>query len=251
MSLISISIVSHNQANLLVRIIEDLVRLHSKVSFEVLLTKNVPEAFPFNTDCFEFPVEVIENSQPKGFGANHNAAFRRARGEWFCVMNPDISLPENPFPPLIKEMALKSSAVVAPAVLSPIGQVEDSIRRFPTLLGLVAKLLGRDNGLYPFSLGGEAFATEWAAGMFMLFRAEDFIAVGGFDEKFFMYYEDVDICVRLWNAGRPVLACPKAQVIHDARRTSRRRLRYLTWHIASMARYFWKHWGRLPRSFSS
>lgn len=84
------------------------------------------------------------------------------------------------------------------------------------------------------------------AGIFMLFSAKDFRAVDGFDEKYFLYYEDVDICARLWKAGRHVLACPKALVIHEARRTSRKNFHYMQWHMMSMARYFWKHWGRLP-----
>ena len=57
--------------------------------------------------------------------------------------------------------------------------------------------------------------------MFMLVRSADYMAVGGFDEGFFLYYEDVDICARLWRSGRKVVICPEAIVVHDARRASR------------------------------
>jgi N-acetylglucosaminyl-diphospho-decaprenol L-rhamnosyltransferase len=107
-------------------------------------------------------------------------------------------------------------------------------------------MLGGGGGRYSFEVGDETFDADWVAGMFMLFRADDYRALGGFDEGFFLYYEDVDICARLWKAGRPVLACPKAQVIHDARRASRQNLRYMRWHAGSMARYLGKHWLRLP-----
>jgi GT2 family glycosyltransferase len=87
--------------------------------------------------------------------------------------------------------------------------------------------------------------------MFMLFSTEDYKAIGGFDEKFFLYYEDVDICIRLWKSGRSVMVDPDVQVVHDARRTSHKSWRFMRWHVASMIRFFWKHWGRLPRRFVS
>lgn len=82
----------------------------------------------------------------------------------------------------------------------------------------------------------------------MLFQAEDYKRVKGFDEGFFLYYEDVDICARLWKAGCRVLACPKAQVVHDARRASHRNLRYMRWHVSSVVRYLSKHWLRFPNT---
>lgn len=246
--MISISIVSHGQGDLISEALSDLARFSDSLSFEVMLTRNIPEQLPFSVADYPYPVKVIENQAPKGFGANHNSAFQGTSSEWFCVMNPDIRMPESPFPVLLEEIERQQAAVIAPAVLSPAGQVEDSIRRFPTPLSLAAKMLGRRDGRYPFGVGDETFAADWVGGMFMLFRADDYRRVGGFDEGFFLYYEDVDICTRLWKAGRRVLACPRAQVIHDARRASHRNLRYMRWHAGSMARYFGKHWLRLPNT---
>jgi N-acetylglucosaminyl-diphospho-decaprenol L-rhamnosyltransferase len=245
---ISISIVSHGQGDLVGEALADLARFSDSLSFEVILTRNIPERLPFSAGDFPYPVKVVENDSPKGFGANHNAAFHMATGEWFCVMNPDIRMPASPFPVLLEEIERQQAAVIAPAVLSPTGRVEDSIRRFPTPFSLAGKMLGRGDGRYLFAVGDETFPADWVGGMFMLFRAEDYRHAGGFDEGFFLYYEDVDICTRLWKAGRRVLACPRAQVIHDARRASRRNLRYMRWHAGSMARYLGKHWLRLPNT---
>jgi GT2 family glycosyltransferase len=245
---ISVSIVSHGQGDLVSEALADLAHFADSLHFEVILTTNIPERLPFPAVDFPCPVTVVENTSPKGFGANHNAAFRLAKGAWFCVMNPDIRLPENPFPLLIEEIERQHAAVIAPAVLSPAGQVEDSIRRFPTPLSLAGKMLGLSDGRYPFSVGDETFSADWVGGMFMLFRAEDYRHVGGFDEGFFLYYEDVDICTRLWETGSRVLACPKAQVVHSARRASRRTPRYMRWHACSMVRYLGKHWLRLPNT---
>ena len=245
--MISISIVSHGQGDLVHEALTDLARFSDSLRFEIILTRNIPERLPFSGESFPYPVTVVENVSPKGFGANHNAAFQLANGRWFCVLNPDIRMPENTFPVLLDEIERQQAAVIAPVVLSPTGRVEDSIRRFPTPLSLAGKMLGR-GGRYSFAVGDETFAADWVGGMFMLFRAEDYRRVGGFDERFFLYYEDVDICARLWKAGRRVLACPRAQVIHDARRASRRNLRYMRWHAGSLARYLGKHWLRLPNT---
>lgn len=246
--MISISIVSHGQGDLVREALVDLDRYTATLGFEVIVTKNLSEQLPFSVDDLSCPVTVVENAAPKGFGANHNSALRLARGEWFCVVNPDIRLPNNPFPVLLAEIERLEASLIAPAVLSPRGGIEDSVRRFPTPWSLIGKMLGRSDGRNSFAVGDETFPADWVGGMFMLFRADDFRRVGGFDEEFFLYYEDVDICARLWKAGRRVLACPKAQVVHDARRTSRRNLRYMRWHAGSMARYFAKHWLRLPKT---
>jgi N-acetylglucosaminyl-diphospho-decaprenol L-rhamnosyltransferase len=239
--MITVSVVSHGHG----AIVEELVMALSKLPevSRIIVTHNIPE---LTTIGFSNKVEVIDNPVPKGFGVNHNAAFGLCKDEFFCVINPDICLPENPFPVLLDTLIKRDSAVVAPAALSLDGNIEDSARRFPTPLGLFIKFLGLDDGRYLYSVGDEVFAADWVGGMFMLFRADDFKLVSGFDEKFFLYYEDVDICARLWKARRSVLVCPQVQVIHNARRASRRDLRHMLWHLASMMRYFSRHLGRLP-----
>lgn len=250
-SLITISLVSHNQGGMIKTTLEDLTRFQETINFEVILTVNTPERLPFKPSDFPYPMRVIENSIPHGFGANHNAAFLHACGKWFCVMNPDIRMPENPFPHLLAEIERFQGAVIAPLTLSPLGQCEDSMRRFPTAFSLLKKAVGAGDGRYLYAPGDGTFPADWVGGMFMLFRTDDFRRLNGFDEGFFLYYEDVDICVRLWKSGGKVLACPGAAVVHDAQRASRRKARYMRWHVSSMARYFIKHWLRLPKRSSA
>ncbi|HJX58671.1 MAG TPA: glycosyltransferase, partial [Thiobacillus sp.] len=126
--MISISIVSHGQGDLVHEALTDLARFSDSLRFEIILTRNIPERLPFSGESFPYPVTVVENVSPKGFGANHNAAFQLANGRWFCVLNPDIRMPVNPFPVLLDEIERQQAAMIAPAVLSPTGQVEDSIR---------------------------------------------------------------------------------------------------------------------------
>jgi N-acetylglucosaminyl-diphospho-decaprenol L-rhamnosyltransferase len=239
--LITASIVSHGHGVMVEKLVGSL--LGCPEVGQIILTSNIPEQLNIVPNARLF---FLENATPKGFAANHNAAFALCNHPFFCPLNPDIELPVNPFSELLKSLRANHGAVVAPLVVTPDGAVEDSIRYFPTIRVLLAKALGRSDGRYQVRPGQQEFFPEWVAGMFMLFRSEDFARLHGFDENFFLYYEDVDICVRAWKIGLKVLACPRVTVIHDARRDSRRSARHLRWHLASMARYFIKYWGRLP-----
>src|SRR5262245_9985444 len=140
--LITVSVVSHAQNALVNLLLPDLAR-HCAGTVALVLTENVPDAEPLQVPA-ALPAERIVNRSPKGFGANHNAAFARCRTELFCVANPDIRLPADPFPPLRGALAAQRAAVAGPLVRSEQGSVEDSARRYPTFGSLVRKALSRD-----------------------------------------------------------------------------------------------------------
>lgn len=237
-----ISIVSHGQADLVLALLNDIERMEQGNRIQLILTLNLPESLPFEGRPFSFPLHIIRNTQPKGFGANHNAAFRCAEleqdFEYFCVLNPDIRLTQAVLSPLTLTLAAQTgAALVAPRVVNAQGVTENSARRLPTPLGILAKafhfLLARD-----FPSEKSCDNPDWVAGMFMLFRASAFASVDGFDPRYHLYYEDVDMCCRLHLSGNSIILDSSVSVIHDARRSSHRNLRYLRWHLASMARFF-------------
>lgn len=234
---VCVSVVSHQQAQLAGNLLRDMAAF-CRDCVEVVLTLNADEPLPFRTDEFGFPVRLIVNTRPRGFGANHNAAFGWCRGESFCVLNPDIRLAANPFLALGEELARGRAGVVAPRIVDPNGRTEDSARRFPTFISLAAKAIGRARRLdYDYDIGSAPLSPDWVAGMFMLFRTAAFRAVRGFDERYFLYYEDVDICARLRMAGYDVRLVPEATATHEARRASRREWRYRAWHARSALRF--------------
>ena len=233
---VSISVVSHGQAGLVASLLAD-IAAHVRAPIEVILTMNLPEARPFDPARFAFPLRVLENPAPKGFAANHNAAFRMSRGAFFCVLNPDIRIDRDPFPDLLKCLQEPAVGLAAPLIRNPAGAVEDSARRFPTPFSILRKALLRPTYIdYP--IGDESIYPDWVAGMFMVFPREVFAALGGFDERYFLYYEDVNLCARLRLAGKRVALCTSAFAVHDARRQSRSSLRHMRWHLCSMTRYF-------------
>lgn len=241
---VTVSIVSHGQGALVTKLLNDLAQCRDVAA--VFLTQNVPERSFVCPESIRSRVRLIRNDRPLGFAANHNQAFQRCETQLFAVLNPDIRIAMDPFPKLAEALEASGAGVVAPTVQNPEGAQEDNARYFPTLIRQLGKLLGLGDGRV-VSAGPAPHPVDWTAGMFLLFPSCVFRDIGGFDEKFFLYYEDVDICVRMWNAGHRVVLCPDVSVVHAAQRTSRRNPRYMIWHLRSMARYFFKHAWRLPR----
>ena len=228
---ITVSIVSHGHGQMVSRLVEELQKCPEVE--KVVVTQNILEDGALNPSKKYI---LRKNSQPKGYGANQNTAFSLAENTFFCVLNPDIQIKSNPFPGLLTSFSNPKVALVAPKIITPERHVEDSVRKFPTFRSLACKAFGGSNGTYS-ELNS---SPDWVGGMFMLFRSDVFRKIGGFDEKFFLYYEDVDICWRLCQKGYEIKFVPSVEVIHDARRESRKNWRYARWHLASMARYLIK-----------
>lgn len=232
---ITISIVSHGQASLVGLLLADLAAQTSQ-DFDVILTINVPEDESFDQG-YPFQLRIIRNESPKGFGANHNAAFNIAVSKWFTVVNPDIRLGTLDVELLLSPFSDNAVAAVAPLVLSREGNVEDSMRRFPTLWRFAKRLI-LGQRVSDYIVGARPFQVDWVAGMFVIFRRDAFRQIKGFDDRrFFMYLEDADICRRLGRSGWKVVVTPLVQVIHVAQRASRRNAKHMRWHAVSAIRY--------------
>ncbi len=233
---VTLSVVSHEQHALVDALLADLAGINASELARVILTQNLPETPPSTKGPHAPPVEVMRNRVPLGFGKNHNAAFRKCDTEYFAVVNPDIALMANPFPAMIT--ALRAGAgVAAPVVLEPDGRVADTARSLITPFELIRRRTPRYT---PPEI------PRWFAGMFLLFRSDAFAAVGGFDEGFFMYCEDFDICARMRLAGWPISFVRQVQVVHAAQQLSHRSLRHFRWHLSSLGRMwtsanFWRY----------
>jgi GT2 family glycosyltransferase len=233
---ITISIVSHQQGDLIFELLQDINYYCRKSHIEVVLTLNVPEVVSFDVDDFYFPLQIVINSKPIGFGVNHNNAFHISRGDFFCVLNPDIRISRCPFETLLKDLSEPLVGVVAPKILGLTGSVEDSARRFPTLKKILCKLFLK-RWRSDYALDDVQVDVDWVGGMFMLFRRSVFAQFNGFNERYFLYYEDVDLCARINLAGLRVVVDPAVHVVHHAQHSSHRSLKYLRWHLASLLRF--------------
>jgi N-acetylglucosaminyl-diphospho-decaprenol L-rhamnosyltransferase len=232
------SIVSHKQGALVRDLLADLRHIMAShaAAYEIIVTLNLPEDEAFLHEFTTLPLRVLRNAVAKGFGANHNAAFRESTAALFAVVNPDVRLQSLDFGLIRSMLSDRGVGLWAPKVVASSGTVEDSARRFPTFARLCRRVILRQRNP-DYSSDAGVVAVDWVAGMFMVLPRHVYVDVGGFDERYFMYLEDADICRRVHARRLRVVYDTRVSVTHDARRASRRDLQHLTWHLSSMIRF--------------
>ena len=233
---ITVSIVSHGQMALIEPLLDQLTRFSSAVVAKVVLTINIPETDILAGRTWAFPVERIENKTPMGFGANHNQAFTRCKTPWFLVLNPDIRFDGDVLTPLLAQAA-PTSGLLTPRILEP-GKSEPEQHRATIT---PREILTRRKAGY-----ARPQVPAWIPGLFMLFRSEAYAGISGFDERFFMYGEDFDICARIQLAGWQLQVGEDLVARHDAQRASHAKVKHLYWHVSSLLKVwasatFWRY----------
>ena len=238
---IYISVVSHAQDELVVQLLDSIAEFCNPERLAVTVTQNINNSPARSFNRFPFPVTTLQNSRPKGFGANHNQAFSRCREEFFCVLNPDILLVTDVFGHLISLLSVDNVGVAAPILVDSSGRLQDSAREFPSPGRIISRVFRRRKRECGYPLSENCISPDWVAGMFMFFPSRVYQKIGGFDESYFMYCEDVDICKRLKNNGYTVLVDTRVSAVHNPRRNSHRSPMYLWWHLASLLRFFLRY----------
>lgn len=236
---LSLSVVSTSQGVLVRNFLTTLDAHAPPVPMEVILTLNGPESSPLEGLELGFPVRIVENATRRGFAQNHNAAFRAARGAHFCVINPDITFSEDVFSPLLAHLQNPDVGITAPRLVDETGEMQDSFRSLPTPRRIAARVFGRELPNERMSVDEQGLAfPDWIAGMFLLLRSDTYRELGGLDERYFLYFEDVDIGVRCRLAGYQLVVDTGVTVGHDARRDSHRSFSYLRKHLSSARKFF-------------
>jgi GT2 family glycosyltransferase len=237
---VCLSVVSHGHAAHLERLFGS-IRNYDVCVERAIVRSNFPEDLSNISALVPENTVFAVNERRLGFGENHNLNLADASSEFVLIINPDVRFTSNPFDRLLEYMHENPSvALITPKVVNSDGLVEDSVRNFPSIFTILKKALGLGNGGTIHHQDGFV-DVPWVAGMFMLIRRSAFQELAGFDENFYLYYEDVDFCARLHKAGYRVVVDFETEVIHDAQRESRKSFKFLKWHIASMLRYFFKH----------
>jgi len=248
---LTLSVVSHGHGPLLRQMLADLNALPNIAGTKVVVTLNLASE-PFDPAPYgALKVVVVRNPRPKGFGANHNRAFAACDTPWFAILNPDLRFAQpDCFDRLLEEAAANPGyALLAPVITNSAGGVEDAVRGNLTLQSLLRRrrLGARTAALQADRTPRPGQPFYWLAGMFLMVRSSAFQAVGGFDERYFLYCEDYDLSARLFNAGHALVQVQGAIAIHDAQRDSRRSLKHLGLHLSSLVKVwaspaFWRVW---------
>lgn len=222
-----VSIVSHGHGNRVHALLEKMGALSTGVVSRVVVTLNIPEPVPETPlGGWPFALEVIKNAEPLGFGMNHNRALSGASEAYICVLNPDIGLiDKDPFAALMLQAAQPGVGCAYPQQVDEQGVVQDSERELPTPQALWRRRM----------LGRREARVDWVNAACLVLPRPVWRSLGGFDEGYFMYCEDVDLCLRLRKAGWALASVP-VQVVHIGQRASHRRWNHLRWHVTSLLR---------------
>lgn len=248
---LAVSVVSHGHGRELLQLLPQLLRAQPPIK-RIWLTLNIPEpAFVAKLlpllrrhGAME-RVRTIVNPHPQGFGANHNQAFdAEARqpdsARYFAVLNPDITFLRGSLVALASALEDHPGGGLAyPSQLKPNGQMQDDRRALPTPMALIRRYLFRQ----PYRPPSQ---PDWVNAACIVLSMRAYRSVGGFDPRYFMYVEDVDLCLRLQLAEVSLVHVPEVVIMHAAQRRSHREWRHLWWHLTSLLRLwtssaFWQY----------
>jgi N-acetylglucosaminyl-diphospho-decaprenol L-rhamnosyltransferase len=221
---------------------------------ELVVVANVPGSVGLVPDG----VTLIANDAPRGFGANVNRGVAATTAELVCSVNPDAVPRAGAIGELRRFLeATPRAGVAGPAMVYPGGHVQPSRRRFPTVLGTLVRRTPIRLLFDPYKLQRRHYhlgehpeqpvEADWMLGGFLMLRRTMLEELGGFDEGFFLYGEDIDLCYRAWRAGWSCWYVPAAVVEHEHQAVTDRRLltRRTIWHWRGILRFVWKHPERL------
>ena len=254
---VSASVVVHDSPQ------EELCRLLDSLSASAIdrvwVVYNGPDADFFHElrdRLASFPKEVsVVRTENNGYGAGHNVAIREAMADgcrYHLVVNPDVCWQGDVATPIVAYFESHPEAgIIAPLIRYPDGRLQYNARLLPSPADLFVRRLvpgflrkRHDRRYLLQDLDpSEPVNAPYLLGCFMFFRMEALREAGLFDERFFMYPEDIDITRRLHRRWQ-TLRLPVATVIHTHRRASVKSLRMLRVHLINMLRYFRK-WGFL------
>jgi len=268
---VSFITVNHGTPHFIRSLLQGVETIRPDFDFEYLVVDNasgdgtpemVREQFPWAT--------VIASPENLGFGGGNNLGLKAARGEYIFLCNPDLVLLEGELESWLYWMdAHPDVGISCPRVINPDGSDQHATYRFPKALtplyrrSFVGRLPFARRELNRYLMEDMDRDVEqdvdWVFGAAMLIRRELLERIGLFDERFFMYFEDADLCRRVWESGSRVCYTPVARVIHYHKRESRTRYPWQAFtnrltriHWNSGMKYFLKHRGKAhPRGTST
>ena len=224
---LSIIIVNYNVKVFLQNLLDSIKRAAAGLQTEIIIVDNASDDGSVELLREKYPhIKLMVNQTNLGFGKANNLALKEAQGKFILLLNPDAIVAEDTFKKMIEFFNKTPDAGLAGCkILNPDGTLQLPCRRsfpgpwtsFTKVTGLStlfpgSKIFARYNLTYLDE--NQTYEVDAISGSFMMMRKEVYIKVGGFDEQFFMYGEDLDLCYRIQKAGYKVYYVHSTQIIH-------------------------------------
>lgn len=252
---ISVIIINYKVREYISNLLSSIFRAQQGLSIEIFVVDNNSEDGSIEFLKSRFPsVTYIANTVNVGFGKANNQAIKQAKGKYTLIINPDTLVSEDTFKVLFTHMESNPSCGAAGCkILNPDGTfAPESKRSVPTIWSSFSKVTGLST-LFPSSklfkeyylnsIGeNEKAQVPVLSGSFMFWRTDLLKELGGFDERFFMYGEDIDLCYRVQNTKYHIDYVPETSIIHYKGESSKKGdLRYIWVFNKALYQFFDKH----------
>jgi GT2 family glycosyltransferase len=236
--MLTISIVTHNQLDIMSNLLENILE---NTGFNLIITINTNEDETILSNYPSNRLTIIRNQKPLGFTRNHNNAFKLCKTDYFLVLNPDVKIENSLINNILSEMIKYSLPILSPIAKSNDGKILDNGRMYPKVFTPILRLISDKYRRDYIFTKSNIYKVDWISGMFIMIKSDVFSDLNGFDERFFLYYDDVDLCRRANESGYNVSLTTKYSVIHEGNRLSKKSIKYFLIHLYSLFKYHLKH----------
>ncbi len=244
--MISFIIVNFNTAEITKDCISSLLLNASDKDREIIIVDNASsdDSLAIFNATFGGRIKLIRNHDNLGFAAANNIGARVAKGDILFFLNSDTIIGSDIIGPIIKALDNQKLGIVAPVLLMVDGQKQPfACGRFPRLFSVVSdKILSFNR----FRTAGQLKLVDWVSGAALAIRREVFERIGGWDERFFLYFEDIDLCWRVRQQNLEVAILENISVTHlGGRSLAQGRERKKQYYLAQDY-FFRKNHGKMP-----
>jgi len=254
--------INHHHGEMIRKTIDSLFSSAQEVEFESFVINNVVDEATTAWLTETFPsVTVIRNQAPRGFAENINRFIQsHPKFDYYLLLNPDVVCMPGMIETLLGTMETSPEVgIIGPQLMNPDGSVQSNRRRFANFFVLVLRILHLDAifkhipAVDRYLMKDEHFTepteVDWITGAVLLLRKKALDQVGLFDERFFLYFEDEDLCARMWRKGWKVVYVPQAMAFHVHIAAGRNKpfSKASFSHIVSAIKMFIKYRGKITR----
>ncbi|ETN95789.1 glycosyltransferase [Zhouia amylolytica] len=242
---VHLSVVSHNNEELIIDNFFKLPRIYGGFKLNIYVIDNLGST-QFKSLCKQNDVNYYSDMETRGYGGNNNKNYEIISPDSediFIVCNPDVTIQPDQFEELLTTFENSNADIFGVKVYESIdlSTFSSHNRKYPALLDPLVSLLFK---VKLFALDPNIIAyPDWIGGAFMIFKSESYRKLEGFDESFFMYYEDVDICRRAKRKyGMKLIYNPGFYIVHEAQREGRKLFsKHFLMNLKSMIKYFFRY----------
>ena len=251
---VSACIVTYNNSDSILSAVSSIIEQTKNVDLTLYISDNKSTDNTTEIVQKEYPtVKIIKNNENNGFGYGHNKVIDIIDSDFHFIINPDIILKEDAISMLVDKLENDKSVVMATSkILNQDGTEQFLPKKNPKFRYLIGgrlekfgKIFKKYRDIYTMrnEIIKEPLDIEFCTGCFFCIRTEVFKKLNGFDDRFFMYFEDADITRRARKLGR-VVFYPDINVTHVWARASAKTLKFFLIQLSSMFKYFFKWLGK-------